>query len=417
MPKSGKRKYSIFGKIYISKTLKIENNNQLRGTVEMRIMVLGCGAMGSGTVEQLIKYSDAEIIAVDIDIEKPRGLAARLGTDRVTVDSVDVNDYGTLVRKIKTANPDVVANSVGPFYLTAGKVYRACIDAGVDCVDICDDPPGTKEALALHEEAEKAGITIVSGAGDSPGLSNIVVSYCANRMDRINDVNIYWITPWAFAGLAQFYHGIHMYAHSHQFINGKLVEMKGKVTVEFPSPFGTVELAYCDHPEPYTIPIYVQGVKNVRNAGTIWPKPPLPLEDIANISTLITEPMDIKGTKIKATEFLVSLLECMKEKQKKFWEKEKVPYDLGATRVEIIGEKDETPREYVFSGIGQGLGGTSRTLATIAKMLAKKEVKVKGAYAPEGCIDPELFIREFSGGKLAWKEVPRTSYITLARIS
>ena len=32
-------------------------------------------------------------------------------------------------------------------------------------------------------EAKKAGITIVSGLGDSPGLTNILAKYCCDQLD------------------------------------------------------------------------------------------------------------------------------------------------------------------------------------------------------------------------------------------
>ena len=69
------------------------------------------------------------------------------------------------------------------------------------------------------------------------------------------------------------------------------------------------------------------------------------------------------------------------------------------------------PIKYIFNGIGQGTGGTSRCLGTIAKMLVKKEISVKGVYAPEGCVEPELFIKEFSNGKLGLTTIPESSYI------
>ena len=49
---------------------------------------------------------------------------------------------------------------------------------------------------------------------------------------------------------------------------------------------------------------------------------------------------------------------------------------------------------------------TPRTLVTVAKMVARGEVKVKGAYAPEGCIDPLDFMKAFSEGFATIKTMP-----------
>ncbi|MDD5647964.1 MAG: hypothetical protein PHY03_03420, partial [Dehalococcoidia bacterium] len=37
-------------------------------------------------------------------------------------------------------------------------------------------------------------------------------------------------------------------------------------------------------------------------------------------------------------------------------------------------------------------------LVTVAKMVAADQVKVKGAYAAEGCVDPQDFMKAFSEG-------------------
>jgi len=379
-------------------------------------MVLGCGAIGSDTVEQLIKYSDADVVVADKNIQKVENLIKKLNTDKIDSETIDINNQNELVDIIKKVNPDVVASTIGPFYLTAEKIYNACIEAKINCVDICDDPPGTLKALSLHEECQKANMTIITGAGDSPGLPNILARYGADKMDDVQDINIYWISPWAFAGPAQFYHGLNMYEHSHQFIEGELIEYQGKVTTEFLPPFNQYEVYYCDHPEPYTIPRFIEGVKNVINAGAVYPKPPVPLPDLSKISALIKDPIDLNGMEIPADKYIVTLLKSLIDASLGKWEEEGIPFELGATRIEIIGKKDGFPKKYVFSGIGRGSTGTSRCLATIAKMVAKNQVDLKGAFAPEGCIDPELFIKEFSGDKLQLKLIPETSNISLIKV-
>jgi saccharopine dehydrogenase (NAD+, L-lysine-forming) len=384
--------------------------------LKILIMVLGCGAIGSDTVEQLIRYSNFDIIAADLNFEKVKSLIQKFDSNRISAENIDINNHDDLIKKIKNANPDVIANTIGPFYLTASKVYNACIDAGVNCVDVCDDPPGTKAALDLHEKAKEAEITLITGAGDSPGLPNILARFGADRMEHVEEINIYWISPWSFAGKAQFLHALYMYVHSHQYINGELIKLRGKITSDFLSPFGKYEVSYCDHPEPYTIPLYIEGVKNVRNAGSIWPNPGFSLEDLASLTDLLQNPIEIQDFQLSKEEIISALLDNVRENLKKHWEKKKIPYDLGATRVEIIGKNDEMPVKYIFNGIGRGSTGTSRCLATIAKMLAKNHINKKGAFAPEGCIDPKLFIKKFSGGRLGFKLVPETSYINFIRV-
>jgi len=374
-------------------------------------MVLGCGEIGSRVVKSLIKYSDAEVIAADIDIDKAERLITVYGSDRLCTKTIDINDHDSMVKTIKVVKPDVVASTVGPFYLNAGKVYKGCIDAKVNCVDICDDIEGAKEALALHDKAKMAGVTIITGLGDSPGLTNIVVKYCAGRMESVEDVNIFWVAPFSNIGVAQYEHAIYCFMYPHQYISGKLIPMSGRVKVEFPSPIGEIELLYSDHPEPYTIPRYIKEVKNVRCAGGTWP--PLPKELIDSLPVLepvLMQPLGIRGMKIMPMEFFAHMLVRLVDYWKKGWESKGIDCSIGGTIIEVKGRKDGKATKLVFSAIGRGMSATARTLSTVAKMVARGDIKVKGVYAPEGCIEPESFMKELSGGFLTFKISPEKNY-------
>ena len=155
--------------------------------------------------------------------------------------------------------------------------------------------------LLLDDEAKKAGITIVSGLGDSPGLTNILAKYCCDQLDSVEDINILWVAPLSEVGLAQYFHGIHCFAFPHQYVNGKLLDLDGKVTVEFGEPIGKIELLYCDHPEPFTLPRYVKGVKNVICAGATWPEVPgLSMGMLAGFKDYLMQPVNIRGRRGRA---------------------------------------------------------------------------------------------------------------------
>jgi saccharopine dehydrogenase-like NADP-dependent oxidoreductase len=382
-------------------------------------MVLGCGEMGSSAVSQLVKYSDADVVAADINLEKVKKFAKQLGTDRVSAQYVDVNDHKGLVQAIKAANPDVIASCVGPFYRYAGKVYRAALETSVSCADICDDYIATKEALALNDEAKEAGITIITGLGDSPGLTNIIAKYLADKLDRVDDINLYWMISRAeVLESARAQHGLQSYDHPYQFMNGKLVEAQGEFMVDFAPPVGRQKVRYCNHPEPYTLPLYIKSVKNATVAGGHWP--PIPeiddLEVLGPSLGLISEkPIKVGEISIMPINFLTAFILDASQKARKSLKEKRFP-NVDAMRIEVKGERKGDPIEYVFLGIGKMIDGTPRSLVTGAKLLAKGEIKVKGAYAPEGCIDPKLFIKEYSGGKFIFKEKAHRYYLEIARV-
>ena len=373
----------------------------------MKILVLGSGIIGSGVVRQLVKYSDAEVVNADIDVSKADALVEKFGANRVKAHKLDIDDHAGFVKFIKQVNPDVVANTIGPFYRNAGKVYRACIEAGKDCCDVCDDIDGIKQAIALDAEAKKAGRLIISGLGDSPGLTNIIAKFCADQLDSVDDINVLWAAPLSEVGLAQYFHGIHCFAFPHQYVNGKLVDLEGKITVEFGPPLGKVELLYCDHPEPFTLPLYIKGVKNVLCAGAAWPEVPgLSMSAIAGFKDQLMQPINVRGTDVTPIEVFSHMAYQRVQEQMKIWKADGTPYNFGGTIIEVMGLKGGKKTKYVFSGVGKSMTTTPRTLASVSKMVAAGQIKVKGAYAAEGCISPLDFMKAFTEGFATLKVMP-----------
>jgi lysine 6-dehydrogenase len=373
----------------------------------MKILVLGSGIIGSGVVRQLVKYSDAEVVNADIDAGKAEALVEKFGANRVKAYKLDIDDHANFVKFIKQVNPDVVASTIGPFYRNAGKVYRACIEAGKDCCDVCDDIDGIKQAIALDAEAKKAGRLIISGLGDSPGLTNIIAKFCADQLDSVDDINVLWAAPLSEVGLAQYFHGIHCFAFPHQYVNGKLVDLEGKITVEFGEPLGKVELLYCDHPEPFTLPLYIKGVKNVLCAGAAWPEVPgLSMSAIAGFKDQLMQPINVRGADVTPIEVFSHMAYQRVQDQMKIWKADGTPYNFGGTIIEVMGLKNGKKTKYIFSGVGKSMTTTPRTLASVSKMVAAGQVKVKGAYAAEGCISPLDFMKAFTEGFATLKAVP-----------
>lgn len=373
----------------------------------MKILVLGSGIIGAGAVRQLVKYSDAAVVNADIDLAKPEAVAEKFGRDRVKAARLDIDDHASFVKFIREVDPDVVASTIGPFYRNAGKVYRACIEAGKNCVDVCDDIDGVSQAFALDAEAKKAGVTIVSGLGDSPGLTNILAKYCCDQLDSVDDINILWVAPLSEVGLAQYFHGIHCFAFPHQYVDGKLLDLDGKIVVEFGEPIGKIELLYCDHPEPFTLPRYIKGVKNIMCAGATWPEVPgLSMGLLAGFKEYLMQPVSIRGAEVAPIEVLSVMAFNLVQEQIAKWKVEGREFRYGGTIIEVIGQKKGVKTKLTFSGVGKGMTTTPRTLVTVAKMVARGEVKEKGAFAAEGCVDPQVFMKAFSEGFATIKTMP-----------
>jgi short subunit dehydrogenase-like uncharacterized protein len=70
-----------------------------------------------------------------------------------------------LTTQIRTQQPAVVINTIGPFITTAPPIIQACLAAGSDYLDLANDVAAVAALLALDEAATAAGRTIVTGAG------------------------------------------------------------------------------------------------------------------------------------------------------------------------------------------------------------------------------------------------------------
>lgn len=175
----------------------------------------GAGTMGRPAVRTLLaNRSDLDrLVRADADGERARAVVAGIEDPRVEARSFDITDGAALAEALGAA--DLALNTVGPFYEFGATVLAACVDAGVDYVDICDDPAPTEAMLAIDGPAQAAGVTAVVGFGASPGVSNLLATYAAGRLDEVEEVLTAWFTGAGGGGddpPAAAVHGLHVVA-------------------------------------------------------------------------------------------------------------------------------------------------------------------------------------------------------------
>src|SRR5690606_38902024 len=128
--------------------------------------------MGRRAAQAFAQASEVEELTLTgRRLDAVQALAEEIGGPSRAV-SLDVSDHDALVAALK--GHDVAAGSVGPFYLYEARIAKAAIDAQVPYVSICDDHDAAEKVFALDGLAKERGVTILTGAGWTPGLTNIL---------------------------------------------------------------------------------------------------------------------------------------------------------------------------------------------------------------------------------------------------
>jgi len=362
----------------------------------MRALILGgAGIVGQAVARDLIKQEQVKKVILGDIITDPSRLHDKLRTsEKALLIRVDLNDHDDLVKAIKDV--DVVINCAGPFYRTAIMVSKAAIEARVNYIDVCDDYDviGHLFDSEINSAATKAGITVLTGMGSDPGTNNLIAKYYANQLERVDEIALFWVVSIAdIEGGAAWDHSLHMnLGKIPQYLDGKLQYVEagtGEETVEFPEPLGTCQVHYVGHPQPLTLPRYIEGVKRVTIKGGLLPPWVNQLINEQKATGFLSmEPMEIKGVKIAPYDLTLQLWRTITE------DRDKGPASSGI-KVIVKGEREGKQVTYTTDMVGRMAPGTGIPPSIAALLMYSGDIKVKGVTAPEGCIDPEKYLLAF----------------------
>ncbi|MHB8110659.1 MAG: saccharopine dehydrogenase family protein [Syntrophorhabdaceae bacterium] len=360
----------------------------------MKVLVVGgTGGMGQGVARDLIKQERIETVTLgDINIDADRVQEKLRASSKVSLVRIDVNDHAGMVGAIKAV--DVVVNCAGPFYKTAVAVARAAVEAKTNYIDICDDYEAAQILFAsdIDKAARDAGITVLTGMGSDPGTNNVLVKWYADRLDRVNEIYLYWVVSIAELAGAAWDHSLHMVLGKiPQYIDGKMVEVDGGGGEEiehFLAPLGECLISYVGHPQPITIPRYIKDVKTVVIKGALIPLwVDKLIKEQKEMGLLNNQPVDVKGNKVVPYDLALKLWDTIPK------DRDNGPAASGL-KVIVKGERGGKEVTYTADIVGRMAPGTGLPASIAALMMDAGEVTVKGVVAPEGCIDPDKFLAE-----------------------
>ena len=361
------------------------------GCLLKAVVLGGTGDMGSLAVHELGRDERIEqVTIVGRNRERAEVLAAEVGP-RARVEILDVRQPEVLREVMKSH--DVAVGALGPFYLYDKLIAEAAIEAGTPYVSICDDYDATEAVMELDEAAKRRGVTVVTGMGWTPGITNLCAKKGAQMLDTVEKVHISWLGSAADAeGLAVILHTMHIFTgRVPTFSGGKRRDIpagSGSRTVRFPAPLGRVSVYHVGHPEPVTIPRFLPGVTEVTCRGGLT-------ETFLNYVSIgicrlgLTATAEKRERLARRMKPALSLVGKMRSQSRS---------PSSAAHVEVLGKKDGRPAKVVMTAVDRMVRLTSLPLVIGALMLGSGEINRPGVIAPEapGGPDPDTVFQRLA---------------------
>lgn len=378
----------------------------------MKFLVIGgTGGMGRRVVKELAVADGTSLVTIAgrneatgrqvLAAARAAQLAAGIPADqRATVQfsRLDVTDQAALVAAM--ARHDVSAGAMGPFYLYEEPLVRAAIQARRSYVSMCDDTDAVAKVLPLDEEAVAADISVLTGLGWTPGLTNLAACHGAAQLDETFAVHMAWAGSSAGGvGRAVALHVWHVFSGvATTVLDGTAVQVpaaSGAERVTFPHPIGPITVRHVSHPETLTLPHYIPGLRAVTLKGGL-PEP------VLNWVNLVLCRLGLVATHRRRSA-LWPLLKVIIPSLGRIGAP---PGGNSAMLVTVSGQRGGQPTTITATAIGPMADLTALPTAVGALWLARGKIKRRGVFAPEapGGPDPAAFLAAIAarGVTLTW---------------
>ncbi|HEX2048900.1 MAG TPA: NAD(P)-binding domain-containing protein [Acidimicrobiales bacterium] len=144
----------------------------------MRAAVVGAGAVGVRAARQLLFLGTVDSLAVvDPDPARVEAVVASLGHPARAEADLGAAVQGT----------DVVVLARPRGHAPAAE---AALDQNASVVSVSDDVDDVRALLALDAEAVERGVSVVVGAGFSPGLSCLLAAHAARSFEVVEEIHV-----------------------------------------------------------------------------------------------------------------------------------------------------------------------------------------------------------------------------------
>jgi saccharopine dehydrogenase-like NADP-dependent oxidoreductase len=362
------------------------------------VLLLGAGAMGTTAASTVASFPEAEqLIVADISWDAAQKAAYACGT-KARATQINVTDRLALIALMRKA--DVVMNCVGPFFRFGLQVLEAAIEAGVDYLDICDDPEPTRAMHECNEKAKATGITAIVGLGASPGITSMLAARATQELDETEELVAAWNIEEDSGDDDKLTYSaaiVHWMQQCSGAIleceNGRLVENKPllDVTLEYPGK-GTRTVYTVGHPEPVS---FHYSFPEVQRSFCVMVMPKSCIEEFRDLAQKIDTgemTLEAAGQKLVADSARTTFFQKIMEALSSLFDYPRLPRFFAIAQ----GMKDGRPARVAASikSIPPGMAkatGIPLALGTLLQIQGK--VPAKGVIAPEIAFRTEEFFQ------------------------
>jgi lysine 6-dehydrogenase len=395
----------------------------------MKIAIAGgAGLTGQCAVRDLLRSKKAErIIACDYNASGLDTLRSQLaneqGAERLSFEKLDVRKHNETSAIFRGC--DVVINAV-QYYFNLD-VMAESLDAGANYLDFGGLYHTTLRQIDMfHKKFEDAHLLAIVGMGAQPGVSNLMVKFALENLDRAESVEIFdgWRDMTKTSSPMYFtWSPLTFFDESSQeaivFENGEYLArppFSESQTVRFPKPVGAVDVHLALHSEIATIPVSFQkfGIKRViwKEGGADFWK----IKFLADIGLTSAKTIDVDGSQVVPRRMLLKLLES---RQMLKVPENTIPDDFEVTRVIVRGTRGTKklsvmvdalfpaykPWKVSCSQYNVGIPGS-----IAAQLMIEDHSLPKGVLPAEQVFDPTQFFTELERRRIKVRKRTRSGW-------
>jgi saccharopine dehydrogenase-like NADP-dependent oxidoreductase len=355
----------------------------------MKLLLLGAtGVMGRRVATEVIRFGKLErlTIAARDPVELERVAELLRGTIEVVHLAFDLTD-GDVARHFE--GHDLVLSCAGPGYLLEETCVEAALSAGVDYISLNDDLAPMQAVSARHDYAVERGITIVSGCGLAPGLSNLLVALAARSLDTVEETEISVAASASDGGGdATDLHFVSMFRRDAA-LDGR--DARSPHPVYFPDPVGWIETFASEHPEEVAFKARYPSLETFRFRVGLGEKAVMDAIRAGAAAGLAGSERRRRAW-LKASAPLRPLLASMS------------PGAAGWTglRVDVRGRKNNRIKTVSYGVVDRLANLVSVPLVRVASSLP---VGTKGVVPPDQLVDPAALLREIAARGIRFGEL------------